>query len=148
MAIGDVGQGSYEEVDYVARARKGLNFGWNCFEGFHSYAGCSAPGHVPPVIEYSQAGGGSCAVTGGCVLRDPSISRFVGHYFYGDYCTGAIHAATVRDGQRTPDSQNQYLGLVVPRLTSFGEDAQGRLYMTSRSYGTRAGAVYRLSSAP
>ena len=33
MAIGDVGQSSYEEVDYVAPTTRGANFGWSCFEG-------------------------------------------------------------------------------------------------------------------
>ena len=53
MAIGDVGQGNYEEVDHIARERRGLNFGWRCFVGFHPYAGCNPPGHVLPAFEYS-----------------------------------------------------------------------------------------------
>jgi hypothetical protein len=36
----------------------------------------------------------------------------------------------------------------VPRLTSFGEDAQGRVYAASRKYDGRPGAVYRLRAAP
>jgi glucose/arabinose dehydrogenase len=145
MAIGDVGQDAYEEVDYVAQTRGGgANLGWNCFEGLHTFSGCRPPGYVPPALEYSHAGGGSCSVTGGYVVRDPSAATMRGRYLYGDYCTGAIHAALLRAGQRTPDRENRYLGLVVPRLTSFGLDAQGHLYMLSRSSGGRPGAVYRL----
>jgi hypothetical protein len=99
---------------------------------------------VTPAFEVSHAGGGSCAVTGGYVMRNTTIASLRGRYVYGDYCTGAIHAAVLRAGQPTPDSENQYLGLVVPRLTSFGLDAQGHLYATSRTYGGRPGAVYRL----
>lgn len=152
MAIGDVGQGNMEEVDFVGRGRRGLNFGWNCFEGTLTYSGCSAPGHVPPVLQYRQGGDGnaSCSVTGGYVLRDPAVPRLAGRYIYGDYCTGALHAAVLREGRHPSESesQNRVLDLVVPRLTSFGEDARGRLHMTSRSYGGRPGAVYLLRAAP
>ncbi|MBA3421829.1 MAG: PQQ-dependent sugar dehydrogenase [Thermoleophilaceae bacterium] len=146
MSIGDVGQGAMEEVDFVSQSRRGVNFGWNCFEGTRRYsAGCSAPGHRPPVLEYTHDGGASCSVTGGYIVRDRAVPRLYGRYLYGDYCTGALHAATLRAEGAT---SNASLSLVVPRLTSFGEDAQGRLYMTSRSYGGRRGAVYRLRAAP
>ncbi len=147
MAIGDVGQGKYEEIDFVGAGRRAVNFGWNCLEGRHAYSGCNPANDVLPVIEYKHEGG-SCSVTGGYVLRDPAVPRLAGKYLYGDYCTGAIHATTLREGQPTPDSENRFLDLVVPRLTGFGEDAQGRLHLTSRSYGGRPGAVYRLIPAP
>ena len=51
------GQVNYEEVDYVAREREALNFGWRSFEGFHPYAGCNPPGHVLPAFEYCPAAG-------------------------------------------------------------------------------------------
>ena len=76
--------------------------------------------------------------------RDRAVRRLYGRYLYGDYCTGALHAATLRE---TGATSNASLSLIVPRLTSFGEDARGRLYMTSRSYGGRSGAVYRLRAA-
>ncbi|MDQ4072478.1 MAG: PQQ-dependent sugar dehydrogenase, partial [Actinomycetota bacterium] len=145
MSIGDVGQGAMEEVDFVIKGRRGANFGWNCFEGTLRYSSCSAPGHRPPVLQYSHEGGASCSVTGGYVLRDRTVPRLYGRYLYGDYCTGALHAATLREAGATT---NASLSLIVPRLTSFGEDARGRLYMTSRSYGGRPGAVYRLRAAP
>jgi glucose/arabinose dehydrogenase len=144
MSIGDVGQNAVEEVDFVSNGRRGANFGWNCFEGTLRYSGCSAPGHRPPVLQYAHDGGASCSVTGGYVLRDRAVPRLYGRYLYGDYCTGALHAATLREAGAT---SNASLSLIVPRLTSFGEDARGRLYMTSRSYGGRSGAVYRLRAA-
>jgi hypothetical protein len=144
MAIGDVGQSRMEEVDFVERTTRGANFGWNCFEGSLRYSDCSAPGHVGPVVEYAHEGA-SCSVTGGYVVRDPNVSALAGQYLYGDYCTGALHAATLREGGAT---SNRFLDMVVPRLTGFGEDAQGRVYMTSRSYESRSGAVYRLRAAP
>jgi hypothetical protein len=151
MIIGDVGQGEMEEVDFVGPTRRGVNFGWNCFEGTLRYnTDCSAPGHVPPVVQYAHEGA-SCSITGGYVLRDPGVPALAGRYLYGDYCTGALHAAALSEGQATAESEspsNRFLDLIVPRLTGFGEDAQGRIYMTSRSYGDRAGAVYRLRATP
>ncbi len=146
MAIGDVGQGNYEEINFVERERRGVNFGWNCFEGRHPYSGggCNPSNDVFPVLEYAHEGA-SCSVTGGYVVRDPAVARLVGKYLYGDYCTGALHAATLREGGAT---SNDFLDLVVPRLTGFGEDAQGRVYMTSRSYEGRPGALYRLRATP
>jgi glucose/arabinose dehydrogenase len=90
LSIGDVGQNAYEEVNFVANASRGLNFGWNCFEGFHSYpaGGCNAPGHRPPSIEYAHAGGASCSVTGGYLVRDPGVRRLEGRYLYGDTAPG------------------------------------------------------------
>ncbi len=149
MAIGDVGQSMYEEVDFVSRTRRGVNFGWNCFEGRHSYSGgaCNPSNDVFPVLEYTHGGtdNASCSVTGGYVLRDPAVSRLGGKYLYGDYCTGALHAATLSQDGAT---SNDVLGLTVPRLTGFGEDAQGRVYMTSRSYDGRPGGLYRLRATP
>jgi glucose/arabinose dehydrogenase len=63
FVLGDVGQSRQEEVNFTTFGRKGMNFGWNCFEGSLSYSRCTAPGHVPPVLEYSHDGG-SCSVTG------------------------------------------------------------------------------------
>jgi glucose/arabinose dehydrogenase len=145
MAIGDVGQGAIEEVDFTVAGRSGMNFGWNCFEGTASYDGCSVRGHVRPVLQYTHEGGGSCAVTGGYVVRDPGVARLRGKYLYGDYCTGALHAANLREGGATA---NESLSLVVPWLTGFGEDARGRVYATSRGMGSTSGAVYRLEAAP
>ncbi len=139
FTLGDVGSLRREEVNFRRFGRQGMNFGWNCFEATLVYSGCDAPGHVPPVLSYSHTGI-SCAVTGGYVLRDSRLPQLVGRYVYGDYCTGALHAATLRESGATNDA---YLSLVVPRLTSFGQDAEGRLYAASW-YGT----LYRLDPSP
>jgi hypothetical protein len=97
------------------------------------------------VLQYTHEGGASCSVTGGYVLRDRAVPRLYGRCIYSDYCTGALHAATLREAGGT---RNASLSLVVPRLTSFGEDSRGRIYMTSRSYEGRPGAVYRLRATP
>jgi glucose/arabinose dehydrogenase len=137
LTIGDVGQNAVEEIDFVTRGRgRGANFGWRVFEGNRrNYSGESAPGHVRPVITYGL-GGGNCAVTGGYVVRDRSLGSLYGRYVYGDYCGGILRAVTLRPGRAIG---NRSLGLRVPELSSFGEDAAGHVYATSLR-----GSVYRL----
>jgi hypothetical protein len=141
LVIADVGQGSYEEVDVAPAAAgggRGANFGWNRFEGLHTFpAGTPAgpaAGITFPVIEHNHAAGW-CSITGGYVVRDPSLPELLGQYVYGDLCRGELHAAAL--GASAPRS----LGLTVPRLVSFGEDGCGRVYAVSLD-----GPVYRLSS--
>ena len=46
LIIGDVGQGAYEEVDFAAAPGDGAgsNYGWNTYEGAHTYPGGAAAG--------------------------------------------------------------------------------------------------------
>jgi hypothetical protein len=141
LVITDVGQGSYEEVDVASAAAgggRGANFGWNRFEGLHTFPGGSPaapePGITFPMIEHSHAAGW-CSIVGGYVVRDPALPELVGQYVYGDLCKGELHAAAL--SAWAPRS----LGLTVSRLVSFGEDGCGRVYAVSLD-----GPVYRLSS--
>ena len=91
LYIGDVGQGEWEEVDYRTRAQlaRRWNYGWPIYEGNHRFRdgpfSRTAP-YVPPVAEYSHAGG-SCSITGGYVYRGRAMPAFRGRYVYGDYCS-------------------------------------------------------------
>lgn len=94
MWIGDVGQGAWEEISYKAgpsTSTGGVNYGWRCFEGNHSYNGCtvlSGPGtYVPPVFEYPNASG-PAAVTGGIVYRGTVFPSLVGYYVASDFYSG------------------------------------------------------------
>ena len=72
--IGDVGQGSIEEVDHVAWPWKGLlNFGWDVYEGRASFEQKAlGPGKlVMPVAQYSHSRG--CSITGGYVYRGSAV---------------------------------------------------------------------------
>jgi glucose/arabinose dehydrogenase len=136
LYVPDVGSTSREEINVAARAGRGVNFGWPCFEGtvvFDDTATCG--GAVAPLLEYPRSGG-ACAVIGGVVVRDERLPELSGRYVYGDLCTGVITAITVADGRLTDSGE---LGLVVPELASFGVDGLGRVYVMSLS-----GGVYRL----
>ncbi|MGZ4681447.1 MAG: PQQ-dependent sugar dehydrogenase [Acidimicrobiales bacterium] len=144
--IGDVGQDRIEEVDqlpsFLGRdAGKGANLGWNEMEGSKPYQGGTAPdGAVAPVFDYTHAGG-NCSVTGGFVYRGAAIPDLQGVYVFADYCVGDIRGLLARRSVRLDERS---LGVAVDggQLTSFGEDADGELYVLSA-----AGAVSRIEPA-
>jgi glucose/arabinose dehydrogenase len=136
MVVGDVGENTYEEVDYAAKGRgRGANWGWRVFEGPHRNTSEPAPGARAPVVSYRHDGG-RCAVTGGYVIRDKALGSLYGRYVYGDFCEGRILAVRVRTGRA---DLRRSLGLHVSSLSSFGEDATGRVLVVSLN-----GGVFRL----
>jgi glucose/arabinose dehydrogenase len=137
LTIGDVGQNAWEEIDFVRRGRgRGANFGWRPFEGRARFAaGESAPGHVRPVIARSH-GAGYCSITGGVIVRDRRLGGLYGRYVFGDFCKGRIQSARLTAGRARGVRRTS---LTVPSLSSFGEDAQGRVYTLSLD-----GAVHRI----
>ena len=137
LTIGDVGQDQFEEINFVRRGRgRAANFGWRPFEGRSRYArGEPAPRHVPPVIVRRHSDG-NCSITGGVIVRDPRLPGLRGRYLFGDFCRGRIESARLsprraRGVRRT--------SLKVASLSSFAEDARGRVYAISL-----AGPVYRI----
>jgi glucose/arabinose dehydrogenase len=137
LTIGDVGQNAWEEISYVRRGKgRGANFGWRPFEGRARYApGESAPGHVEPVIVRSHDAG-NCSITGGVVVRDRALAGLRGRYVFGDFCKGRVESARLAPGRARGVRRT---ALKVSSLSSFGEDAQGRVYITSLE-----GPVYRI----
>jgi glucose/arabinose dehydrogenase len=139
LAIGDVGQNRFEEIDFVRRGRgRGANFGWRPFEGNSVHSpGERAPGHVRPVLTYGTGVNGTCAVVGGYLVRDPGLAALRGRYLYSDNCQGTLRSAVLRPGSARA---RRSLGLRVQGMSSFGEDGVGRVYATSLS-----GPVFRLA---
>ena len=68
-------------------------------------------------------------------MRDPKLPGLAGQYVYGDFCKGELR------GRAAPGSASgdHALGLKSLALSSFGEDALGRVYVVSLD-----GPVYRL----
>src|SRR4051812_42043221 len=102
MAIGDVGQGEIEEIDFMRRGKaRGANFGWRVFEGKSRYTdGESAPGAVKPVITERHSDG-NCSITGGIIVRDPGLKAWAGRYVFGDLCRGRLQTARLPGGKVT-----------------------------------------------
>ncbi len=138
LFIGDVGQGQWEEIDYVSAPlpAQGPNFGWNILEGTHRYSTFGdVAGLTGPIAEYSHMEGYS--VTGGYVYRGQALPALNGFYFFADYGSGAIWSLA-RNAQGAWDRavfmKTDY------NISSFGEDVNGELYLLNH----RGGAVYQL----
>jgi glucose/arabinose dehydrogenase len=142
IAIGDVGQNQFEELDYTTVGRaSGANFGWDALEGFSKYtdenSGTPDPGGtVKPIFAYPHSRGGSCSIIGGYVVRDRRLAGLRGRYVYADLCEGQLRSLVPHLKKASGDRK---LGLQVSSPSSFGEDQQHRLYVTSLE-----GLVYRL----
>jgi glucose/arabinose dehydrogenase len=139
LAIGDVGAGTREEVDYRNRdAARGANFGWPRFEGTVLLnADIQAPGAVPPIFEYATHVNGTCVVTGGYVVRDPRLPGLAGRYLYADLCVGQLRSLIPSQAGASGDTP---LGVpTVSSPASFGEGRGGVIYVVSLD-----GPVYRL----
>lgn len=132
--IADVGQNSFEEINRVdADAPPGANFGWRLFEGTGEYDnpdGTIPTGYVPPIAQYDHEDG--CSVTGGLVVRDPSLPLLDGRYLYGDYCSGRLWTIPVdASAEAVPTEVTDIVGGPVERLVSFGTDAEGRVLLVT-----------------
>jgi glucose/arabinose dehydrogenase len=141
--IGDVGQSELEEIDSAPAGElegsEPLNFGWSAFEGSEPFnSDQQAPGAIEPSFEYGRDEG--CSVTGGYVVRDRQLRSLYGRYLFGDYCEGRLRSFTAEAGE--PAADERELGLEVAQLSSFGEDAAGRVYAVSLE-----GPVTRLAPA-
>ncbi len=144
LYIADVGENAHEEVDVqLATSSGGEDYGWSIMEGlacFNPSTGCSQTGLVLPVLDYDHTQG--CSITGGYVYRGSRLPILTGHYFYADYCRGwvrsfrYVNGAVLDQHDYTPEFGS------VGRITSFGEDLQGELYLV-----TQQGRVYRIAPA-
>ncbi|HEX2827096.1 MAG TPA: PQQ-dependent sugar dehydrogenase [Burkholderiales bacterium] len=139
LYIADVGQNRIEEVDAVAASAAGVNYGWNVTEGSLCFPGdpCSTQGITLPVLEYDHGAAGGCSIIGGFVYRGTAIPELAGRYLYSDFCTGFLRTFALRGG-----SAMERIDWAIPSvgsIFSFGQDAQGELYML-----TSTGAVMRV----
>jgi glucose/arabinose dehydrogenase len=118
--LGDVGQDTIEEVDRVV---PGGNYGWNCFEGFSEYAGCSGD-FIEPRTVYSHEFGQS--VTGGFAYRGSRLPELYGWYVFADFYSGRIWAVNTAD-----DSDAVQLTEADLNVASFTQLPDGELLIVS-----------------
>lgn len=151
MYIGDVGQNTWEEVDFEPANTGGRNYGWRLTEGNHCYnpsSGCDDgdPIITYPIHEYSHGSG--CSITGGFVYRGSAISGLGGTYFFADWCTPTIWSFrydgttltefTDRTAQLAPGG-----GQSITNIASFGMDGFGEIYIMDRGSGAN-GEVFKI----
>ena len=137
----------------------GRNYGYRDFEGTFcanvpdgTYdANCTrtAPSYVFPIYDYPHANGDACVI-GGYVYRGRNIPCLTGTYIFGDYATSIVRAMVVKNGavsgtvQMVPGVSYAGKTAAMKGLTSFGEDANGELYMVVAA--DAGAAIYRIDS--
>ncbi len=140
LYIGDVGQNRFEWVHFQPPAsRGGLNYGWPIVEGRACVRGttCDRTGLTAPIAVYKHEP--ECAIVGGYVYRGTRVAALRGQYLFGDACSGRIWTLS-REGN---EWRMHELLQTKRRLSSFGEDEAGEVYVTDL-----AGRVYRIVQQP
>lgn len=137
--LGDVGQGSWEEIDVITA---GGDYGWDDMEGAHCFepgVGCIMDS-IDPITEYGRALGAS--VTGGFVYRGSAVPDLVGWYVYADFVSGRIFGipADSQTGTETIELLDTALS-----ISTFAQDENGELYVID--YGGSS-TIHRITDAP
>ncbi len=141
LFIADVGEKVREEVNrQPASSVGGENYAWKVMEGTSCHANlngcpasvrrCGAAVYTLPVLEYDYGQAGAdfhCSVIGGYVYRGDSMAQLRGAYVYGDFCSGTLWAAFGAGAAW----ESEEIGVQAPGLTTFGEDADGELYLAA-----------------
>jgi glucose/arabinose dehydrogenase len=144
VAIGDVGEGTQEEVSIVRLAKaRGAGFGWPEFEGTHDYP--ESPPYTPPspplapIFTYPNPAGGPASVTGGVIAHDPELPQLEGRYLFADFYAGQIRSF-VPNLITNQAMDVQALDVTpIPNLVAFASGPDGQLYVLSLN-----GPLYRL----
>ena len=131
--IADVGQSNREEINFQpADSAGGENYGWDVREGTicaETREECDLAGAVDPIFAYDQFPVQS--ITGGYVYRGAAIPALQGAYIFADYTLGRVW--TLRyEGEGKPEVRERIdlrPRTLTPRVTSFGEDLDGEVYM-------------------
>lgn len=138
LYLGDVGQSTWEEIDFQSfDSPGGENYGWNIMEGAECYnsKSCLSSGLTLPVHTYKNGVEG-CSVTGGHVYHGSSFSELQDIYLFGDYCSGRIWGLQ-KNGSAWEVEQLMHS---AHRISSFGEDETGEIYLADRN----SGVIYQI----
>lgn len=133
--IGDVGDGSWEEIDVVApgddgaTAGRAVNFGWSAYEGSAPFnADQVVENHTPPIYEYPHDG--RCSISGGVRGRGDAAGSLDGWYVFGDFCSGQLFALEVLgEGSSMSAGRVVTLPVTVTSVTAVRHGPDGSLYV-------------------
>ena len=134
MWLGDVGQSSWEEVDYMeAGSDGGANFGWRCYEGpaeFNTIDCVDDSSYTQPVAAHINDGnfGEWCSVIGGYVYRGSMWPHLYGRYIYTDYCKSQFWSLRP-EGDSSFVDEMLMQDTMMMAWTTFGENADGELFV-------------------
>jgi hypothetical protein len=140
--ISDVGQGSYEEINYQpASSTGGENYGWRPREGdvatpTGGIGGPLPPGAVDPIYAYGHFGLGTAgfegnSVAGGRLYRGP-VEEFQGRFVFADSRSGEVWDFDPADPYGTARRTKLLPGFTpgegeIDYVVSISEDNQGNL---------------------
>ena len=91
LYLGDIGEHTREEIDFIPHRVGGLNFGWRCMEGSVctglSGCDCNGPTLTLPIHDYTWGPGpdGGRSAIGGYVYRGEAIPDLKGTYIFADH---------------------------------------------------------------
>lgn len=145
MWIGDVGQNSFEEINFrAAGSTGGVNYGWRCYEANNAYntSGCGpATGYVFPAYNYPNPNPGSSSVIGGVVYRGAAYPALQGYNISADFYSGTFYT-TISDGAGGFVTSTQAIS--PTGIVDFGETEDGEAYAVSLTSNN----VYRIVYTP
>ena len=163
----DAGQGLREEINLIVN---GGNYGWNVKEGtlcFDASSNKTPLEHCPdvdpwgnplldPVIQF-KTGEVGLVVVGGYVYRGEEIPQWDGKYLFGTWSTthevanGLVFMSEPKTaglwGFKEVEFENQPFGDLNAYLLSFGQDAEGEVYVLTAEETwphSNTGKVYKI----
>lgn len=159
--IADVGRKLREEVSAVDPGDGlGANFGWPIREGTpchnrddpfdETFGPCEVPGdEIVPIVEHTRAD--STCIIGGHVYRGACMPALRGTYIYSDNTLNTFRTLRWTDGAVADEAnitESIASALAPPFVTSFGEDADGELYVVTYGPNGSAGDGYVAKIVP
>jgi hypothetical protein len=131
MWIGDVADGPGGSVFFIASgSAAGKNFGYG------------NAGEIAGGISGLQSG--SAALIGGFVYRGNAIPGLCGRYLFGMHDPGTVRSLIQQNGQMMGGIVNIPSLNVANKLSSFGEDGMGELYLASMGDNV----IYKIIAGP
>jgi hypothetical protein len=127
--IGEVADPPGGSIIFLGQGRTGVNFGYSATAGINGG------------ISGMQAG--SAAAIGGVVYRGNKIKGLCGRYFFGMHAGGTIRSLIQMGGNRVGGITNHPELTVPGNVSSFGEDGEGEIWMSSMN----GNAIYKIEPA-
>lgn len=138
MWIGDVGQGLWEEINYVPAAQTNggpgtpVNFGWSSWEAESCFStnadDCNNRNGLTFPVDSRSHSQGWLAIIGGQVYRGKCYPELDGWYFYTDNARGGLFKARA---SATGLEVAEVPGDFPNNPASIHADSRGELYMTN-----------------